>query len=155
MEPIRGKRRSGRPTNTWKDRIRDSLQSRNLKDDESLDRELWRKKLCLWVEYKKKSTITLFSKLLRHYRRSTRPVKICNENTASTNETKYLGVTLDSKLTYRNHISCIRRKANYRLRQLFLTLNKSSTIDINLELVICKSLLRSILTYVSPVRGYA
>jgi hypothetical protein len=76
-------------------------------------------------------------------------------NMAWTNETKYLGFTLDSKLRYRTHISCILRKANYRLRQLFPTLNKSSTNDINLALVIYKSLLRSILSYASPWRGYA
>jgi hypothetical protein len=74
---------------------------------------------------------------------------------AWTIETKYLGVTLDSKLTYRIHISSILHKANYRLRQLFPILNKSSTIDINLELIIYKSLLRSILTYTCPVWGYA
>jgi hypothetical protein len=28
----------------------DSMQRRNLKDEECFDRELWRKKLCLWVE---------------------------------------------------------------------------------------------------------
>jgi hypothetical protein len=83
------------------------------------------------------------------------PVKIFNENIAWTKETKYLGIALDSKLTYRTHISCILRKANYRLRQMFPILNKSSTIDINLALIIYKSLLRSILTYACPVWGYA
>jgi hypothetical protein len=42
-----GKRRGGRPVNTWKDGIRDSMQRRNLKDEECFDRELWRKKLFL------------------------------------------------------------------------------------------------------------
>jgi hypothetical protein len=41
------KRRLGRPISTWKDGIRDSMQRRNLKYE---DQELWRKKLCLWVE---------------------------------------------------------------------------------------------------------
>jgi hypothetical protein len=83
------------------------------------------------------------------------PVKIFNETIASFKEIKYLGVTLDSKLTYRSHISNILRKANYRLRQLFPILNKSSTIDINLALIIYKSLIRPILTYACPVWGYA
>jgi hypothetical protein len=39
-----GKRRRGRPVNTWKDGIRDSMQIRNLKDEECFDREIWRKK---------------------------------------------------------------------------------------------------------------
>jgi hypothetical protein len=67
----------------------------------------------------KKCTIILFSKRLRHYHRSAHPVKMSNENIAWSKETKYLGVALDSKLTYRTHISCILCKANYRLRQLF------------------------------------
>jgi hypothetical protein len=94
-----------------------------------------------------------FSKRLRHYRSCTNPLKIFNENIVWANETKYLGV--DSKLTFRTHISRILRNANYRLRQLFPILNRSSTTDINLALVIYKSLFRSILTYASPVWGYA
>jgi hypothetical protein len=45
-----GKRRHGRPANSLKDGIGDNLQRRNLEDEECFDRELWRKKLCLWVE---------------------------------------------------------------------------------------------------------
>jgi hypothetical protein len=47
-------------------------------------------------QYKKNCTITLFSKLLHHHCRSTRPVNIFNEIIASTSETKYLGLALDS-----------------------------------------------------------
>jgi hypothetical protein len=39
------KRRHGIPVNTWKDGIRDSMQRRNLKDEECFDREFWRKKI--------------------------------------------------------------------------------------------------------------
>jgi hypothetical protein len=35
-----GKKRHGRPVNTWKDGIRDSMQSRNLQDEECFNREL-------------------------------------------------------------------------------------------------------------------
>jgi hypothetical protein len=82
------------------------------------------------------------------------PVKIFNENIAWTKETKYLGITLDARLTYRTHISCILRKANYRLRQMFPILNKSSAVDINLALIIFKSLLRSILTYINKLETF-
>jgi hypothetical protein len=40
-----GKSRRGRPVNTWKDGIRDSAQGRDLMDEDSFDRELWRKKI--------------------------------------------------------------------------------------------------------------
>jgi hypothetical protein len=39
-----GKRRRGRPVNTWKDGIRDSMQRGNLKDEECFDREIWKTK---------------------------------------------------------------------------------------------------------------
>jgi hypothetical protein len=116
--------------------------------------EPWFRKWRIMINTKN-CTITLFSKQLCRYRRSTRPVQIFNEITAWTNKTKYLGLTLDLKLIQRAHICCILRKANYRLRQLFPILNKSSTININLELVIYKSLLRSVLTYASPLWGCA
>jgi hypothetical protein len=45
-----GKRRRGRPVNTWKDGIRDSMQRRKLKDKECFDREIGERKLCLQVE---------------------------------------------------------------------------------------------------------
>jgi hypothetical protein len=65
--------------------------------------EPWFRKWKIQVNTKK-CTITLFSRRLRHYRGNMCPVKIFNENIAWTKETKYLGVTLDSKLTYRTHI---------------------------------------------------
>jgi hypothetical protein len=98
-----------------------------------------------------KCTITLFSRRLRHYRCSPCPVMISDWNIASTSETKCLGVTLDSKPTHKTHISCILQEANNRQRQLFPIPNKTYTLDINLALIIYKSLLGSILTYASPL----
>jgi hypothetical protein len=103
-----------------------------------------------WIKINtQKSTITLFNKRSRQYRRSPCPVIISAENITWTS------VTFDSKLSYKTHISCILLKANNSLRQIFPILNKSSIIDINLALIIYKPLLRSILTYASPVWGYA
>jgi hypothetical protein len=42
MKPT-GERKPRRSDSTWKDEIRDIVQSRNLKDEECLDRELLRK----------------------------------------------------------------------------------------------------------------
>jgi hypothetical protein len=41
----RGKGGTADQYNTWKDGIKDSMQRRNLKDEEYFDRELWRKKI--------------------------------------------------------------------------------------------------------------
>jgi hypothetical protein len=116
--------------------------------------EPWLQKWRIHVNTKK-CAITLFSRRLRHYCGNMGPVKLFNVNIASYKECQYLGVTLDSKLTYRTHITNTLRKANFRLRQLLPILNQSSTIDINLALILYKSLLRSILTYACPVWGYA
>jgi hypothetical protein len=40
-----GKRTRGRPINTWKDEIRESMKRRELKDEECMDRDLWRRKI--------------------------------------------------------------------------------------------------------------
>jgi hypothetical protein len=40
-----GKRKRGRPMNTWKDGIRESMKRRELKDEECMDRDLRRRKI--------------------------------------------------------------------------------------------------------------
>jgi hypothetical protein len=40
-----GKRKRGTPVNTWKDGIRESMKRRELKDEECMDRDLWRRKI--------------------------------------------------------------------------------------------------------------
>jgi hypothetical protein len=40
-----GKRKGGRPVNTRKDGIRESMKRRELKDEECMDRDLWRRKI--------------------------------------------------------------------------------------------------------------
>jgi hypothetical protein len=40
-----GKRKRGRPINTWKDGIRESMKRRELKDEACMDRDLWRRKI--------------------------------------------------------------------------------------------------------------
>jgi hypothetical protein len=40
-----GKRKRGRPINTWKDGIWESTKRRELKDEECMDRDLWRRKI--------------------------------------------------------------------------------------------------------------
>jgi hypothetical protein len=40
-----GKRKRGRPVNTWKDGIRESMKRREIKDEEFMNRDLWRRKI--------------------------------------------------------------------------------------------------------------
>jgi hypothetical protein len=56
-----GKRRDGRPVNTWKDGVRDSMQRGNLKDEECFDQELRRRKIVFGLRktvYSQKNSYT-------------------------------------------------------------------------------------------------
>jgi hypothetical protein len=57
---------------------------------------------------------------------------------------------MERKLTYSSHINKAESKANHRLRQLYRTLNNSSSPSINLALTIYKTLTRPITTYAAP-----
>ena len=83
------------------------------------------------------------------------PLKLFHTTINWTNQVKYLGVNLDSKLTYKYHNSKSLCAANYWLRQFHPILNKSSAININLVLTIYKSLFRSTLTYATPAWWHA
>jgi hypothetical protein len=45
-----GEKRPGRPVSPWKDGIRDSMQRRNLKDENISIVNSERRKLCIWLE---------------------------------------------------------------------------------------------------------
>jgi hypothetical protein len=64
-------------------------------------------------------------------------------------------VTLDAKLTHKYRISKLMCKANYRLNQLYPTLNKCSPINTNVALTIYKSLIRSALKCAASDWGHA
>lgn len=70
-------------------------------------------------------------------------------------EAKYLGVILDQKLLFRKHIDSLRAKAYAQLRNIFPLLNSTSKLNIRTSLTIYKALVRSIITYASPVWGHA
>jgi hypothetical protein len=102
-----------------------------------------------------KSSVTIFSKRRNHLRGPLSPVTLFNQYIPWINNPKYLGVTLDSKMTFKLHITHTLRKLNYRLRQLYPIINRSSSIDIHLALTIYKALIRPIMTYACPVWGFA
>jgi hypothetical protein len=61
-----GKRRHGIPVSTWKVEIRDSMQSRNLKDEEYLDRELWRERIVFGLRktvYSQKNSLIIIKSI--------------------------------------------------------------------------------------------
>lgn len=64
---------------------------------------------------------------------------------------KYLGVNLDTRLTWRQHINIKLNQGYNRLRQLFPIINRKSPLRIDCTILLYKSLLRSLVTYACPV----
>lgn len=67
------------------------------------------------------------------------------------NNVKYLGVTLDTKLTYKDHISYIVNKCNILIRTLYPFINRSSTLNIENKMLIFKLIFHAVIFYAAPV----
>ncbi|KAL4085157.1 hypothetical protein QTP88_027450 [Uroleucon formosanum] len=66
---------------------------------------------------------------------------------------KYLGVTLDKRLTWWPHLSSKIQQAYQRLSRLFPILNRKSTLEKKCSLLIYKQILRPLITYACPIWG--
>lgn len=73
-----------------------------------------------------------------------------NEVTQS-NCVKYLGVTLDKKLIFKDHIQSTSNKAVVSSRALYCLLNKKSKLNIKNKLILYSSCIRPIMLYACPV----
>lgn len=67
---------------------------------------------------------------------------------------KYLGLTLDNKLTWTPHILNTKQKANIIIKLLYPLL-KSTSLNLRTKTLLYKSLIRSVITYGIPVWGTA
>ncbi|GBN22667.1 putative RNA-directed DNA polymerase from transposon X-element [Araneus ventricosus] len=70
-------------------------------------------------------------------------------------ETKYLGVTLDSRLTYDKHITNIHKKTRSAKARLYPLLARNSKLSLKNKLLLYKTILLPIMAYASPVWGAA
>jgi hypothetical protein len=64
---------------------------------------------------------------------------------------RYLGVTLDSRLTWRSHIVQFRKKASKRLGVLGCLLNRRSGLSIRNGVLLYKQLIRPMMNYACPI----
>jgi hypothetical protein len=64
---------------------------------------------------------------------------------------KYLGVVLDKRLTFSEHIASSCAKALKLIGVYYSLINKKSDLTLNNKLLLYKAAFRSILTYASPV----
>ena len=94
-----------------------------------------------------KSTETLFT---RRYIQKRRPVHLFGEPILWFDAARYLGVILDTGLTWSCHIDHVRKKADQRLGVLGLLLHKTSGLSIR-NGVLYKQLIRPMMDYECPV----
>jgi hypothetical protein len=64
---------------------------------------------------------------------------------------KYLGVELDSKLSFKNHIENSLRKGNKTIATLYCIFKKNSKTSFSSKLNLYKSYIRPLLTYACPI----
>ena len=67
---------------------------------------------------------------------------------------KYLGLTLDKKLTFTNQINILTQKANALLISLYPLINRKSKLSLENKLILFKTIIRPILTYACPVWSF-
>ena len=84
----------------------------------------------------------------------TAPLKLNNKEIQYSSHVKYLGVQLDSKLTWKTHINYTRRKTLQRIHQLYPLLT-SPALHLHKKMHLFKSLILPVILYASPAWGSA
>jgi len=100
-----------------------------------------------------KSSAMLFAKTGRRIPKP-RAVQLFGEPIEWVDDTRYLGVTLDKRLTWSKHTAQVRKKAAQRLGTLGPLLNRRS-LSIRKGVVLYKQLIRPMMDYACPVWRFA
>lgn len=79
------------------------------------------------------------------------PVKVYGQQVAPSNNVKYLGVHLDSKLTYKHHLKMAIQKVYPIMKKVYPLLVKNSSVTMENKRLIYTSILRPVLVYGAPV----
>ena len=78
-------------------------------------------------------------------------VKIQNQEIEWSNEVKYLGLTLDNKLTYSKHLKNLENKCTGLIIMLYPLINTKSKLSVQNKLLIYKTIVRPVISYGCPV----
>lgn len=95
-----------------------------------------------------KTKAILFNKNIRNP--TIGPIFIENQPIQWTESAKYLGITMDRKLLFRDHITNVINKAKTVKRQLYCLIGRNSKLNLRLKVQIYKQYIRPILLYSSP-----
>ena len=85
----------------------------------------------------------------------TPPVLLNNTHLPQTDSVKYLGIHLDRKLTWRNHISAKRKQLDLRLRNMYRIIGRKSQLSLANTLLVYKAIRKPIWTYGIQLWGTA
>jgi hypothetical protein len=83
------------------------------------------------------------------------PVQLNNIHLPQTDSVKYLGIHLDRKLTWRNHISAKRKQLNLRFRNMYWIIGRKTQLSLANKLLVYKAILKPIWTYGIQLWGTA
>ena len=75
------------------------------------------------------------------------PVHINQANIPQTETVKYLGLHFDKRLTWREHVTKIRKHLDLKTRELTWLIGKSSPLSLTNKILIYKTVLKPIWTY--------
>jgi len=96
-----------------------------------------------------KSTAIIFASAERRFIQ-TRPVTLFGEPIEWVDKTRYLRVTLDTRLTGSTHIDQVRKRTAERMRMLGPVLNRKSDLSVRNEVLLYKQLIRPMMDYACP-----
>jgi hypothetical protein len=96
------------------------------------------------------STAVLFAKAARRVRQP-RPVQYLGEPIEWVQTARYLGVTLDTRLTWSAHVNQVRKRTAQRLSMLGPLLNRRSGLSIRNGVLLYKQLIRPMMDYACPI----
>lgn len=113
--------------------------------------------LCVWFKKwrikinETKSVNTTFT-----LRRDTCPqIAINNEPIPQCDHIKYLGMTLDRRLTWKEHIKKKRKQLDIKLKNLYWLLGRNSKLSLNNKILVYKVILKPVWTYGIQLWGTA
>src|SRR5215468_1562918 len=97
-----------------------------------------------------KSSAMIFARARRRFIQP-RPVTLFGEPIQWVDNTRYLGVTLDKRLTWSSHIGQVSKRTAQRMGLLGPLLNRWSELSIRNGVLLYKQLVRPLMDYASPV----
>ena len=83
------------------------------------------------------------------------PVALNGVMIPQADDTKYLGMHLDRRLTWRKHISAKRKQLGLKLRQMYWLIGRNSRLALDSKLLLYKTILKPVWTYGVPLWGTA